>query len=84
MAAKTGEQGLFDALRGWRAERAKLRGVTVARIATNVLLSAIARAHPADSEQLLSVDGMEDWRIREYGDEMLKVVADHAEDGSGS
>jgi ribonuclease D len=64
----------FDALRAWRQRRADSRGVNVARVATNQLLSAIARANPASPEELAAVEGMEDWRLLEYGDEILKVL----------
>jgi len=66
---------LYDALRAWRGRRAEARGVEVARVATNALLSAIARAQPLTREALAAVDGMEDWRLREYGDELLAVLA---------
>ncbi len=65
---------LFDALRAWRAARAEARGVEVARVATNALLSAIARARPPSRADLAEVSGMEDWRLREYGDQLLDVV----------
>jgi ribonuclease D len=65
---------LFDALRAWRAARAQARGVEVARVATNALLSAVARARPRSRAELAAVEGMEDWRLREYGDELLGVV----------
>jgi ribonuclease D len=65
---------LFDALRAWRSRRAEARGVDVARIATNALLSAIARARPGTPAELAAVEGMEAWRLREYGEEILSVV----------
>ena len=65
---------LFDALRHWRSGRAKKRGVIVARVATNALLTAIARARPETEEQLAAVEGMEPWRMREYAEEMLTVI----------
>ena len=65
---------LFDALRAWRSKRAAARGVEVARVATNALLMAIVRARPAGLEALAAVDGMEDWRLREYAEDILAVV----------
>jgi ribonuclease D len=70
---------LFDRLRAWRQKRADTRGVAVARVATNALLAQIARDAPASTEGLGAVSGMEDWRVREYGDEILGVVQDGAE-----
>jgi len=65
---------LFDSLRAWRSRRAAARGVDVARVATNALLSSIVRARPAHSAELAAVEGMEDWRMREYGEELLAVL----------
>jgi ribonuclease D len=69
---------LFDALRAWRSRRAHERGVEVARVATNALLTSIVRSHPRTLEELSRVEGMEDWRMREYGESMLVVLQDPA------
>jgi ribonuclease D len=74
----------FDALRAWRQRRAEARGVEVARVATNNLLSAIVRAHPGSPAELAAVDGMEDWRLREYGEELLAVLRDAGGSASGA
>lgn len=68
------QQALFDKLREWRVQRAEQRGVDVARVATNGLLAAIARAHPTSRDELAAVDGMEPWRMREYGEDLTKIL----------
>jgi len=68
------QEALFDALRTWRLQRAERRGVHVARVATNALLAEIARRAPATAEELAGVSGMESWRLREYGSELLEVL----------
>jgi ribonuclease D len=68
------QTAVFDALRTWRQQRAGKRGVEVARVATNALLAAIVRAAPSTSAGLAAVDGFEDWRLREYGEELLAVL----------
>jgi ribonuclease D len=68
------ETGLFDRLRAWRSRRAERRGVAVARVATNALLVEITRACPATLQALERVPGMEAWRVREYGEELLAVL----------
>ncbi|MGQ0551659.1 MAG: ribonuclease D [Planctomycetota bacterium] len=68
------ELALFDAFRAWRQKRAQARGVDVARVATNALLTAIVRARPSSESDLAAVDGMEPWRMREYGVELLGVL----------
>ena len=73
------QEALFDALRAWRSQRADQRDVQVARVATNVLLAEIARRAPATLEELAAVPGMEGWRVREYGAELLDLLrASHA------
>jgi ribonuclease D len=71
----TEEVALFDKLRAWRKRRAEARGVAVARVATNALLVEITRARPGSQAALARVPGMESWRVREYGEEMLAVLA---------
>jgi superfamily II DNA helicase RecQ len=68
------QEALFDALRAWRTQRAEQRGVQVARVATNVLLAELARRAPTTEEDLARVPGMEGWRVREYGAELLDVL----------
>ncbi|MEQ8764728.1 MAG: HRDC domain-containing protein [Planctomycetota bacterium] len=74
IALKPAERKVFDRLRAWRVERAEQRGVDASRVATNRLLADIVRTDPRDLDELLEVPGMEPWRIREYGEEILSVV----------
>ena len=69
------QERLFDALRKWRTKRAETRGVEIARVATTSLLMGIARAAPTSAEALGAVDGVESWRVREYGEEIVEVVS---------
>jgi len=78
------QEKLFEALRKWRTQRAQTRGVDVARVATSALLGALAQAAPGDEQALRAVDGMEDWRVDEYGDELLGVVRRELERRSAS
>lgn len=68
------QESRLKLLRNWRTKRAKSRGVDVSRIATTALLTAIARAAPTDLPSLKKVDGMEDWRLREYGEDLLAAL----------
>jgi ribonuclease D len=68
----------FDRLRAWRQKRSEKRGVVVARVATNALLAQVAHDGPTTLDALGSVDGMEDWRVHEYGEEILGVLQDGA------
>jgi len=70
------QEALFESLRKWRVKRAADRGVDVARVATTSLLMLIAGAQPKTPRELAAVKGMEPWRQREYGDELLAVVCE--------
>ncbi len=60
----------FDRLRSWRARRAEKRGVEPGRVIPNALLLRVVVAEPTDVEGLEEA-GLEAWRVREYGDEIL-------------
>jgi ribonuclease D len=68
------QENAFDALRKWRGKRAEARGVDLARVATTTLLMTIARALPVDLGKLGEVAGVEPWRLREYGEDIIEVV----------
>jgi ribonuclease D len=71
---------VFKALRNWRAKRAKTRGVDVSRVATTALLVSISRSVPEDLDALAAVEGMEPWRMREYGEAIVAAVAKSLEE----
>ncbi len=65
---------LYDRLRSWRAGAASERGVEPFRVAKNELLSAVVKIWPTTIEALKAVPGMEEWRIRLYGDQILREI----------
>jgi ribonuclease D len=67
------ERRRFDVLRMWRAGRAADRGVEPGRVVPNALLARIVKASPRTREDLVGA-GVESWRIREYGDDILEVL----------
>lgn len=64
----------FERLRAWRKKRADARKVEVQVIAPNAVLWAIARIDPKDLSALAQVDGMDAFRIEQYGGEILAVL----------
>jgi ribonuclease D len=68
------EKSLLHALRRWRDDRARDRGVEPARVATTAMLTRIAVAKPGHVEALGELPGMDAWRVREYGEEILALV----------
>lgn len=74
--AKTHER--FDALRTWRTERARQRGVDPDVVLTNDQLLTISRHAPATLSALAALDVVGPWKLQEYGDAILRIVAQHS------
>jgi superfamily II DNA helicase RecQ len=68
------EKRVFEALRNWRRERALARDVDESRVATTGTLRQIAREPALTRERLAEVPGMSRFRLREYGEEILRIV----------
>ena len=64
----------FERLRAWRKQRAEARKVEVQVIAPNAVLMAVARIAPDSLAALGAVEGMDPFRLEQYGAEMLAVV----------
>jgi ribonuclease D len=68
----------YERLRAWRKARAEARKVEVQVIAPNAVLMAVARAGPRTLDELGRIDGMDQFRVQQYGEEMLAVLLDTA------
>ena len=64
----------YERLRRWRKARAEARKVEVQVIAPNSVLWGIARANPADPGSLAQVEGMDPFRLQQYGTEILDAL----------
>ena len=64
----------FDALRSWRKELAKARGIEPDIIIGKDTLAAVAEANPSDSKSLRAVEAIDDWELERYGDALLKAL----------
>jgi ribonuclease D len=64
----------YERLRAWRRARAEARKVEVQVIAPNAVLWAVARANPPDLESLARVEGMDPFRLEQYGPAILEVL----------
>ncbi|MGZ6144091.1 MAG: ribonuclease D [Myxococcales bacterium] len=78
----------YERLRGWRKGRAEARKVEVQVIAPNAVLWAIARGDPQDRASLAGVEGMDAFRLEQYGDDILGVLegvrsSERKENGEG-
>lgn len=67
-------EDLADRLKSVRNRRAGELGLPRGTLLANAVLLEIARAAPANREQLLAVDGMRAWKADLLGDELLDVI----------
>jgi ribonuclease D len=65
----------FDALRAWRTEQARERGVDPDVILTNEQLMTIARQAPATIEALTAINVMGSWKLSAYGQAILRQLS---------
>ena len=64
----------YEALRHWRTEKARSRGVDPDVVMTNSKLMAIARANPDSMEALEALGLLGPWRLQAYGQEILDTL----------
>jgi ribonuclease D len=63
-----------DALKAWRAEKAKSLGLDVSVVLPQRLIDRVAEKAPRDIEALRAVEGLRRWRIEEFGPAVLAVL----------
>jgi DNA helicase-2/ATP-dependent DNA helicase PcrA len=68
------DEQLFEALRDWRAERAKGLGQPAYCVFTDATLTAIAEQRPSDVAALVRIPGIGQAKLDKYGDEVLELV----------
>jgi ribonuclease D len=69
----------YEKLRAWRKARAEARKVEVQVIAPNAVLMAVARAAPRTLDDLGKVEGMDPFRLQQYGEEILAALRSGAQ-----
>jgi ATP-dependent DNA helicase RecQ len=65
---------LVAALRAWRSEVARQRGVPAYVVLHDSTIDGIAMSHPTTLEQLRAVPGIGDKKLEHYGDELIAMV----------
>lgn len=65
----------YIALHGWRKDCATERGLDSSLILPKGTLWELAREMPKTLEDLTDIEGFGEWRIKEYGESILKVIA---------
>jgi DNA helicase-2/ATP-dependent DNA helicase PcrA len=75
------DEGLYERLREWRAEQARLSGQPAFCVFTDKTLMAIAEAVPDDERELARIPGVGMRKLRRYGRDVLAICAGRAPDG---
>jgi superfamily II DNA helicase RecQ len=65
---------VLDALKKWRASKARATGVPAFVICHDTTLAAMAEANPRERRDLLLVPGMGPVKIERYGDDIIAVI----------
>ncbi len=64
----------LDRLKEWRKKRAAARGVENDVIVPNDVLTALARKNPQTVEDIARISELGEWKVKEYGGELLNVL----------
>ena len=71
---ETGNSSLLTALRAWRSQTARQRGVPAYVVLHDSTIDGIATSRPATLPQLRAIPGIGDKKLEHYGDELLALV----------
>jgi ATP-dependent DNA helicase RecQ len=71
---ETGSPALLGALRLWRSEVARKRGVPAYVVLHDSTIDGIATSRPATLEQLRGIPGIGDKKLEHYGHELIALV----------
>ena len=72
--AKAGDPSLIGALRAWRSEVARQRGVPAYVVLHDSTIDGIAASRPTTPGQLRDIPGIGDKKLEHYGDELIALV----------
>ena len=72
----TGARTLFDALKAWRLEQAKVQGVPAYVILHDRTLAAIAQARPASLAELAHIGGIGEAKLDRYGAAIVALAGE--------
>jgi ATP-dependent DNA helicase RecQ len=72
--AEAGDPNLLGALRAWRSQIARTRGVPAYVVLHDSTIDGIAAARPQTLEQLRGIPGIGDKKLEHYGEELIALV----------
>jgi ATP-dependent DNA helicase RecQ len=73
-AGKAGDPTLLGALRAWRAQTARSRGVPAYVVLHDSTIDGIATSRPSTLTELRGIPGIGDKKLEHYGDELIALV----------
>jgi ATP-dependent DNA helicase RecQ len=76
-----GDPELVTALRAWRSEMARKRGVPAYVVLHDATIDGIATLRPTSLTQLRDIPGIGDKKLEHYGDELIALVKAHRTEG---
>ena len=71
---RSGDPNLVGALRAWRSEVARKRGVPAYAVLHDSTIDGIATRRPTSLNQLRGIPGIGDKKLEHYGDELIALV----------
>jgi len=71
------DAALLDRLKKWRRDSARGADVPAFVIFNDATLTEVARAHPANHADLLTVSGIGTVKAQRFGPDLLRIVAEH-------
>jgi ATP-dependent DNA helicase RecQ len=72
--SEAGDPNLLGALRAWRSQIARKRGVPAYVVLHDSTIDGIAAARPRTLEQLRGIPGIGDKKLEHYGEELIALV----------
>lgn len=71
---KTGNSDLYEALKQWRMEKARIKRVPAFRVFSNKVLDNLSQDQPGSRDELLMVHGVGPYLAKQYGKDILRIV----------
>lgn len=70
------DEAVFGRLREWRNEESRRQNIVPERVFSNRQLKSICSRRPLDLEGLRGVEGLEPWRVDQFGAALLELLGD--------
>jgi ATP-dependent DNA helicase RecQ len=76
------DRGMFEVLRAWRFERAKLAGMPPYIIFSDATLRELCRVRPSTLPKLLLVYGIGSKKVEQFGEPLLRTIVEYCQSQS--